>query len=385
MVRSRRKPKRRKVLQTALLCLSLLGVGAAGFSGYLVYKANHALNQMSLGAPGSLEPGASGDGASPIPSSSQPGQEWRPMTFLLTGLDNREGSDGSMNTDVLMLATLNPKTSSATIVSIPRDVELKPKELGLSPHKINYFYAYYYNQNQVTALSKTKALFSQMFDLPIDYMVMIDFNGFREVVDELGGLELDVDMDMKYVDDEDGTNINLKKGQQKLSGKQTLDFLRYRKSNRGTEESSDLERNMRQQQVLSKLIDKLTSFSGVSQWGGVLDIAGRNVKTDIPSDQLRTFVLSLQKLKPATMEFIHLDGEWESPYIVPKESDLRQAIAALKARREDGGVQAGGGLGSVSGSGAASSGATVTSATYDRLRERFGVEPDPPAKKPVVR
>ncbi len=197
-----------------------------------------------------------------------------------------------------------------------------------------------------------------MFDVPIDYIAVIDFDGFRQVIDELNGITIDVDMDMRYVDNFDGTNINLSKGLQTLNGKETLDFLRYRKSNRGTQESSDIARNERQQKVLSTLLDKMTSFTGITQWGGLLDIAGKNVQTDIPPDQLRKFILSFQKLKPDHIESIPLDGRWDSPYIVPKEEDLSAAIAALRTQL-----------------GLPSESSTVTGATYSVLSKRFGIDP----------
>ena len=104
---------------------------------------------------------------------------------------------------------------------------------------------------------------SEFFDVPIDYVVEIDFKAFEDIIDAFGGITVDVDMDMRYVDPTDGTNINLKKGRQLLDGKQALDFVRYRKSNDGTAESSDFERNMRQQQVISALVAKIKSIDGL--------------------------------------------------------------------------------------------------------------------------
>lgn len=345
-----KKSKNRKTVRNTFITLAIIGAGALSYAGYLLHKADTALEQMSL--PG----GSSSAAASPAADI----QVMKPMSFLLAGVDNREGSGGSMNTDVLMLVSLNPEQRAATVVSIPRDLEMKPREYGLPSQKSNFYYAYYYNQDKDTALAKTKQLYSSMFNVPIDYMAVIDFNGFREVVDELGGLEVNVDMDMRYVDTVDGTNINLKQGLQKLNGKETLDFLRYRKSNRGTEESSDTARNERQQLVLDKLLSQMTSLGGITQWGGVLDIAGRNVKTDIPVDTLRKFILSFQKLKPDQLEFIHLDGRWDSPYIVLKEEDLTAAIAALRTQL---------------GLPAQDPSSTVTGATYSSLRSKFGLDP----------
>ncbi|WP_281885945.1 LCP family protein [Paenibacillus sp. YYML68] len=343
------KPKRSKGLRHSLLALAIVSGGAIAFAGYGIYKVDHALELMSSGSKAQ---------ATSVDKQAEAALQ-KPMSFLLAGVDSRSGSGGSMNSDVLMLVSLNPKTRSATVVSIPRDLELKPKALGLSSQKANYYYAYYNNQNKDTALEKTKQLFSTMFNVPLNYMAVIDFDGFREVVDELGGLEVDVDMDMRYVDTVDGTNINLKQGLQKLDGKQALDYLRYRKSNRGTAESSDTARNERQQVVLDKLLQKMTSLSGITQLGGVLEIAGRNVQTDIPADTLRRFLLNFRSLKPEQIQFIHLNGRWDSPYVVPKEEDLAAAVAALRSRLEL----------------TETSSSTVTKATYGSWQTKFGIDP----------
>ncbi|MGF7032100.1 LCP family protein required for cell wall assembly [Paenibacillus mucilaginosus] len=362
MFPSRIKSKKRITLRSTVVCLAVLGAGAAAYAGYLFFQADKALQNMSVATPSPIKTGLLSGEASASEAT------WRPMSFLLTGVDSRGGSGGSMNTDVLMLVTLNPESRKATVVSIPRDLEMKPKEFGLSAHKANYYYAYYYNQDKNSAIPKTKELFSDMFGLPIDYMAAIDFDGFRDVVDELGGIETYVDMDMRYVDTWDGTDINLKQGLQTLNGKQTLDFLRYRKSNRGTEESSDTARNERQQKVLDELLDKMTSFSGIAGWGGILEIAGKSVKTDIPADELRRFILSFQKLKPDSIEFIHLNGRWESPYIVPKEEDLAAAIASLRAQLElPADTQTASGSGS----------------TYSSLYKRFGIDRAVASKEPA--
>ncbi|MCP3772134.1 LCP family protein [Paenibacillus sp. MZ04-78.2] len=347
--------KPRKTLRNVIIGLALLGVGAVAYAGFLLHQADKALKSMSVAPPVKTTPQGLG-------SLIAPAENFKPMTFLLTGIDSRNGSGGTLNTDVLMLVSLNPETRSATVVSIPRDLEMKPKEFGLSSQKANYYFAYYYIQNKDTAIQKTKELYSNMFNVPIDYMAAINFDGFRNVVDELDGIEIDVDMDMRYIDEEDGTNINLKKGLQTLNGKQTLDFLRYRKSNRGTDESTDLARNQRQQDVLDKLLKKMTSFSGITQWSGLLKIAGESVKTDIPADELRRFLLSFQKLKPDHIEFIHLNGRWDSPFIVVKEEELTAAIASLRTQR---------------GLSAEIPRTTVTGSTYSLYSKRFGIDPAP--------
>lgn len=336
---------------------------------------------MSAGAP----PAATKPGAKP----TEPELKQAPITVLLTAVDNREGSGGTMNTDVMMLVSLNPVTKAATVVSIPRDLELKPKKFGISSQKANYYYAYYYNKDKETALPRTRELFSDLFQVPIDYMAVINFDGFRQLVDEVGGVEVDVDMDMRYTDSEDGTDINLKKGYQKLDGKQTLDFLRYRKSNGGTDESSDTARNERQQLVLSKILDKLTSLGGITQWGGLFEIAGNNVKTDIPAQKLRDWVLSFRSMKPDTIEFVPMEGRWDSPFIVLKEEEFEQAMEALRLRleipltdAEANSGTAGDGFGTTSsGLSGAAGGAAVTSQVYRNYPAVVGLDPAPKVDK----
>ncbi|MGO4272446.1 LytR family transcriptional regulator, partial [Paenibacillus sp. TAF58] len=103
----------------------------------------------------------------------------------------------------------------------------------------------------------------------------------------------------------------------------------------GTEESSDMERNQREQLVLNQLLDKLTTLNGLTAWGSVLDIIGGTIKTDIPADQLRTLTKSYRDLKPATVNYIQLKGEWESPYLVVKQQDLEEALDALRGQQSD--------------------------------------------------
>ncbi|GAA3405999.1 LCP family protein [Paenibacillus hodogayensis] len=321
-------PTRRLWKRIAIAAVAVCGVlvaGAATYAGILAHKADTALSRISAGA---------GEGAPAAPIVPDKGKDpaMKPMLFLIAGVDNREGGGGSMNTDVMMLAALNPERRAATIVSLPRDVQLKPK--GLSSQKANYYYAYYYNKDRNEAITNTKSFFGDLLGLPVDYMAVINFDGFRKLVDALGGVRLEVDMDMRYIDDEDGTNINLKKGLQTLTGSQTLDFVRYRKSNQGTAESSDIARNERQHIVLEQLLDKLTTLGGITQWGKVLDIAGQSLKTDIPESVLRDWIGQFRQLKPERIDFVPIDGKWDSPYIVPAESAVQAAVNALRAQLE---------------------------------------------------
>ncbi|MEK4355698.1 LCP family protein [Paenibacillus sp. FSL M7-1455] len=328
-----RSKKKRSIYRTVILsCISVIGlliVIAGAYAGVLHHKAMSALHKISAAeyqAPQQQEvahqvPKADAE----IESIGE--EDMKPVTFLLAGVDNREGSGGTMNTDVMMIATLNPKTKSASLLSIPRDLKITPA--GQTSHKANYFYAHHYIQDKTTAMAETKQLFGELLQIPIDYMVLINFDGFRQAVDAVGGLEIDVDMDMRYIDNADGTHINLTKGLQHLDGQQTLDFVRYRKSNDGTGPSSDFDRNRRQQQVLNQMLDKLTSLNGIGQWGDMLDIIGDNVKTDIPEEKLKRWLFNFKQMKPDTTRMLNVEGDWKSPFVYWNKEDLTQAMEAL--------------------------------------------------------
>lgn len=313
------KPKRkaiRKVMMSIYLVISALILGVGIYAGYIYYKADAAIQRVAA-------PKLADDPINYVKKESI-----QPMTFLLAGVDSRDGGGGVMNTDVLMLVSFNPQTQSASLLSLPRDLLLKPK--SLPAHKSNYYYAYYYIKDKSEAIPNTKRFFSDLLGFPIDHMVVLNFDALRQTVDALGGLQIDVDMDMKYNDSADGTHIDLKKGLQTLNGQQVLDYVRYRKSNQGTRESSDFARNDRQQQVIKQIIEKLGDFQGISQWGNVLDIIGENVKSDIPESDLQQWVYNFPKIKPNQIRSLQLESSWKSPYVYVNKEDLQQALTTLR-------------------------------------------------------
>ncbi|TVY00560.1 LCP family protein [Cohnella terricola] len=281
-----------------------------------------------------------GNGAIVIPAEER--AQVKPISLTLLGLDTRSET-GSMNTDVMMVAAFNPVTKTATVVSIPRDSDLNLD--GYKKHKANAYYAAFYmngrNKEKLEkdklvgyARDETRLMLSKFFDIPIDYTAVLDFQGFVDVVDALGGVTVTVDKDMRYIDSVDGTNIDLKKGEQPLKGEQALGFVRYRKSNhnRGfkpTAESSDFERNERQSQVLGAITDKLKSFSSISKVDDILNAVGDNIRTDIPKAQIENIIATYFGINRSDIRFIPLPGTWKSPYVYLDEDKLKDAKKAL--------------------------------------------------------
>ncbi|MBD2861784.1 LCP family protein [Paenibacillus oceani] len=302
----------RRVWKTLVFIVILILLAAAAYAGYLYYKINSAIDS------------AGGDNTAPVTKPVNA----NPVTVLLLGVDSRP-KGGSLNTDVIMVASLNPERKTATIVSIPRDTYIKMN--GYSSGKANSFYAAFHNAKSSTADTKTKQFFGKYLNVPIDYIAKIDFKGFEEIVDKLGGLTLNVDMNMCYTDKFDGTSIKLAKGTQSLNGKQTLDFVRYRKGNcQNAADSNDIDRNERQQQVIGEMVGKLKSLEGLLKLGPVIEAGGKNVDTDIPSSQIKSFIRTYMGIDRDKINYVHLEGEWHSPYITIGQTELKSAQTALQ-------------------------------------------------------
>lgn len=311
-----KKKKNNIGLKLFFTFMLFIALGVAGYAAYVYFQLDNAIN------------GASSGNTKTIPDSEK--ADAKPLTVLLLGLDSRTET-GTMLTDVIMIASLNPKTKAATIVSIPRDTYMQVE--GFSKRKANSYYAKLMAKEiKAEAETDIKNLFGRFLDVHIDYLSVVNFDAFKDVVDELGGVDVNVDMDMRYVDTVDGTNINLEKGQQTLDGQKALDFVRYRKSNRGTGASSDLERNQRQQQVIRELVNNMKSLNGLTSIGGIFEAVGNNVHTDIPSEQLKSFIWTYKGINNDNIEYVPLEGTWESPYLYINKEQLAIAKTKLQNR-----------------------------------------------------
>jgi len=319
--RSAQKPKKpkssvRKVFKTLGILLIAGILAACAYVGYVVLKADKELDNISTVVD-----------EKPLPPEES--AKVKPVSILLLGVDTREES-GGLNTDVFMVATLNPERKSATVVSLPRDTKVELR--GYKSHKINSYYAAFRSKNKDTANDEIKEMVSKYLDIPIDYVAMINFKGFSDVVDALGGVDVNVDMDMRYIDTADGTNINLTKGFQTLNGEDALDFVRYRKSNtkNPTKGSSDFDRNRRQSEVLHEMMRKLQSFDGLTKVPAIIESVGKNLKMDIQKEQIKDMITTYITMNKDNIQFIPIEGKWKSPYVYLDDDKFEAAKQALK-------------------------------------------------------
>ncbi|ASA23577.1 LCP family protein [Paenibacillus donghaensis] len=318
---SKTKPKKGPFarLARALLILLLVAILAGlGYGGYLWWKLEHGVFNTDAG--GSIDPAQSAS--------------VKPLTILLLGTDNRPKHASNL-TDVIMVASLNPDTKSATVVSLPRDTLVQLS--GYKQTKINEVYTRFKRNEAESgkrAEDQIKTMMGKYLGVEVDYVVLLDFQGFRDVVDKLGKVSVNISRDMCYTDSVDGTDINLTKGPAKLDGDSALDYVRYRKSNckPKTAASDDFDRNKRQNEVLNALVDKLQSLGGVLKIGGVLDAVDDNMKTDIEGEQIKDLITTYMKISKSDIEFKPVTGTWHSPFVYINDKELEAAKQSLQDR-----------------------------------------------------
>ena len=213
-----------------------------------------------------------------------------PLTFLLMGVDSETSglnANAAFNGDTLMLITFNPKTLTATMVSIPRDTYVPITCNNNRYAKINSSAAY--------GTSCVIDTVSSFLDVEIDYYVKINFKGVVELVDAIGGVEVDVEAPTYGADKYDGMMceqnsdrlfgdhlVCIEPGLQTLNGEQALAYARNRHMYIG----GDLDRVRHQQQVVEAIASKALQFSSINDLQNILNAISNNIATNMSTNTI---------------------------------------------------------------------------------------------------
>jgi len=242
----------------------------------------------------------------------------RPYTLLLLGVDQRGKERG--RSDTVILAAVRPADGAALMISVPRDsyVELP----GRGKDKMAHAYAYGEAKLAVETVE-------ELFGVPVEHYAAINFQGFRDAVDAIGGIELPVERDL--VNKSPGhEKFVVKAGKPVYSGEEALNFVRFREDAGG-----DISRTQRQKQFLEALLAKATQVEQWTKIPEILGIMGDNFRTDITPAELieqAKWVLSadtrLIYSHTLTGKGRMINSLW---YYVLDEEDVARATEWLKA------------------------------------------------------
>ena len=240
-----------------------------------------------------------------------------PQTIMLIGSDKRaktaiDGGTGARS-DTIMLARLDPSKKATALLSLPRD--LKVRIPGHGTDKINAAY-------ELGGPELTLRTVKLVTGIPVNHVVNVNFEGFREAVNALGCPYIDVDR--RYFNDNSGygpdyATIDLKPGYQKLCGQDALDYVRYR------HEDTDIVRAARQQEFLRQIKQQIGLTKLFERRQDLLDIFGRYTDSDIRG---RVQVLRLLKLALASAQHpireVHFQGELGASYVTASDTAIKK-------------------------------------------------------------
>ena len=239
--------------------------------------------------------------------------------IVVMGVDERDGDAG--RSDTLFVVMMDPKSNNVSLLSIPRDTMVKIPGRGWD--KVNHAFAF-------GGHKLTQQTVEEFLGIQINNYVVIDFKGFKNLVDAIGGIDIDVEKDMYYEDPYDNLVIDLQKGRQHLDGRTAIQYVRYR------DEEGDIGRIKRQQHFMAAIYEKVTSSQIITKMPGLVKELLSMVKTDMPLTDMakvaKAMNTTMKEQKGLNMamvpgEPVYID---EVSYWVPDMTDLRKLMVDMQ-------------------------------------------------------
>ena len=270
---NKKTKKKKKIWKRILLIVILILLIAGSCFAYKVYKNGW---------------GVSGMLATVVGHDENTKKNLGEFKCLILGISTDQ--EGSELTDTIMVASYNPNTQKATLLSIPRDTYTgKNPARATAYEKINALYSRKHRPNE------TLEAVNEITGLNIEYYVVVKTEALIKLVDVIGGVDFNVPIDMDYDDVTQDLHIHLKAGQQHLNGDQAEQLVRFRHNNDGTSYPSeygdnDLGRMRTQREFIMQVIKQTAQPGNIFKIGQILDVAKENVITNIDFDVAKDYV-----------------------------------------------------------------------------------------------
>lgn len=318
-----------RVLATATYTLFLVG---GLFCAYLFYSSvrdilAYAPLSASIQLPLAGDPGA---GSESLPDWSQRER----VNILLLGVDQRPGEEGPWRSDTMIVVTVDPKSMTAGALSIPRDLYVEIPGYGERRINMAHFLgdAYDYPGGGPGLTMKTV---EYNFGIPIHYYIRINFQGFREIIDYLGGITVEVPeeiWDHQYPDGNYGhTTIHIPAGTQLMDGHMALQYARTRHS------GTDFDRLRRQRQVLLAIREKALRLDLIPKIPALASTMGHTVKTNLQLGEVVTLAQIGSRIGAEDIRFAVIDETMTVPIVLeegadvlfPKRDKIREVVEGI--------------------------------------------------------
>ena len=290
MSRHEKKTKKgHKVLKVILAILLIIFVIIGGFVSYSTYK-------NGWGWQGLL--------ATMMGHDQNTLKDLGEFRILLMGVSKDIDSE---LTDTIMVASYDPKTQTASLLSIPRDTFVgKNKSNANSYDKINALYQ--------KGPEKTLQAVNEITGLDLEYYAVIDNKALIKTVDAIGGVDFDVPIRMKYDDPTQDLEIDLQPGMQKIDGAKAEQLLRFRHNNDGTSYSSeygdnDIGRMRTQREFISETARQTIQLKNIVKLKELMDIVFQNVQTNVKLSDVKDYLPYAIEFNTENIETGALPGE----------------------------------------------------------------------------
>ncbi|OFI07208.1 putative transcriptional regulator YvhJ [Clostridium acetireducens DSM 10703] len=305
------KNKNKKFLSPIWILIILIITTASLFYFYL-----KTFNNKSQVGEGEIN-------TTPIESSSDN------VNILLMGVDIGDPKANSnldpKRTDTIILVNYHPMEKKINIVSIPRDTLIYLKG---NRQKINVAHALGGPGYLIDSVQ-------QLIQVPINYYVKLDYKGFREIINSIGGVDIEIKNNMYYDDPAQNLSINFKKGEvAHLDGKKAEEFFRWRKNNDGTGlAEGDIGRIKNQQEFISKVLEKIKSPLIITKIPSILTTIPKYVETNMEPEHIVKYGYAFMKVEKENINMTILKGHTKyingSSYFIYEKEKNKELIRNL--------------------------------------------------------
>lgn len=242
-------------------------------------------------------------------------KEKDPFSVLILGVDEREGDKG--RSDTMIVLTVNPTLQSTKMLSIPRDTYSEIVGMGFED-KLNHAFAF-------GGIEMSLATVEHFLDIPIDYVVQVNMESFKEIIDAIGGVSVANSLDFSVVE------YSFPEGELTLDGEEALAFVRMRMD----DPRGDFGRQDRQKQVIQGILQKGAKLSSLLKYKSIFEAIGNNVRTNMTFDEMvkvqknyRDAAKTVEQIRFEKGEGERMDGIW---YYMMDPDEHEEVKAELKA------------------------------------------------------
>ena len=290
--KTKQKSKRKmKMWKKIFLFILLILLIAGGVFAYKVHRNGGGLSGML---------------ATVVGHDEETRKSLEELQVLLMGVSTDQ--EGVALTDTIIVASYNPNTQKAALLSIPRDSFTGTNtKRAVASDKINAIY------NITRDPTKTLEAVNKLTGLDLQYYAIVQTEALIELIDAIGPIEYNVPIDMNYDDPTQDLHIHFEEGIQEIDGESAEELLRFRKNNDGTsfpEEygDNDIGRMRNQREFITAVVEQTVKLENITKLGTIIDIASRNLITNLDIKILKDYLPYAVEFSTENLQTASLPG-----------------------------------------------------------------------------